>query len=155
MHVLAMRQRTGRDKVDIVAHSLGGIVARHYIKFKGGDRYINHLVCLGSPHHGVGYAALGPGIRIATLFRPHSRQLNQLNRPDETHGTVSYTNVWSTADYMELLPLGSGRLVGAFNYRINDVSHGGMVSDKRLFPAMKAGLMRPLDAVPGPELKIN
>jgi pimeloyl-ACP methyl ester carboxylesterase len=151
LHVMALRQRTGKDQIDIVAHSLGGVAARQYIKFHGGDKYIKHLVCLGSPHHGVGYAVLGPGITIATLFRPHSQQLNALNRPTETYGAVSYTNVWSTGDYMEILPFASGRQIGAFNYRIDGTTHGGMTTDPRIFPTVKESLLRPLAEVPGPE----
>lgn len=155
LHVMALRQRTGKDQVDIVAHSLGGVAARQFIKFRGGDRYVKHLVCLGSPHHGVGYAALGPGITIADLFRPHSEQLNALNRPAETYGAVSYTNVWSTGDYMEMLPFASGRLVGAFNFRIDGTPHSGMTTDSRIFPVVRDALLRPPGEAPGPEQHID
>jgi triacylglycerol lipase len=155
LHVMALRQRTGKDQIDIVAHSLGGVASRQYIKFHGGDKYVRHLVCLGSPHHGVGYAALGPGIDIATLFRPHSKQLDALNRPNEIYGQVDYTNVWSTGDYMEILPFASGRLVGAFNYRINGTTHSGMTTDPRIFPTIKESLLRPPGEDPGSERHIQ
>lgn len=155
VNVMALCRLTGRDQIDVVAHSLGGIAVRHYIKFKGGDKHIRHLVCLGSPHHGVGYAAFGPWIVVADLFRPHSEQLNELNRPQEAYGNVSYTCVWSTGDYMEMLPFASGRLVGAFNYSIHGTSHSGMTTDPRIFPVIKQGLERPLDAKPGAEQHIS
>ncbi|MDB5095651.1 MAG: hypothetical protein JWM80_72 [Cyanobacteria bacterium RYN_339] len=155
LHVMALRARTGKDQIDVVAHSLGGIATRQYIKFHGGDKYIKHLVCLGSPHHGVGYAALGPGIDIATLFRPHSQQLNDLNRPAEIFGQVAYTNVWSTSDYMEALPFASGRQIGAFNFRINGTTHSGMTTDPRIFPVIKESLLRPLAEAPGAERHIE
>lgn len=155
VNVMALRRKTGQDQIDVVAHSLGGIAVRHFIKFKGGDRYIRHLVCLGTPHHGVGFASLAPGLAIATLFRPHSRELNELNRPVEAFGAVSYTNVWSTGDYMEQLPFASGRMEYTFNYRTGGTTHSGMTTDPRLFPVVAEGLLRPLDAKPGAERSID
>jgi len=43
---------TNRAKVSIVAHSMGGLVAREYIKEFGGDS-INKLIMIGTPNHGV------------------------------------------------------------------------------------------------------
>lgn len=49
---------TGAQHVDIVAHSVGGIVARMYLgdkayrgKIYAGRRYVKRLVTLGTPHH--------------------------------------------------------------------------------------------------------
>jgi pimeloyl-ACP methyl ester carboxylesterase len=39
-------------KVDIVAHSMGGIIARIYVQSLGGDRRFQNLVMLGTPHRG-------------------------------------------------------------------------------------------------------
>ena len=155
MHAEALARSTGRDKIDVVAHSLGGLATRHYIKFRGGDKRIRRLVTLGTPHHGIGYALPGRWIKVAQLLSPHSSFLNRLNRPEEVHGEVEYTCIWSTKDYTQILPVASGRLRGAFNYRINGTSHAGMLSDQRLLPAIKAGLTR----LPGtpvlPEQKID
>jgi pimeloyl-ACP methyl ester carboxylesterase len=48
------KRRTGKGKVDIVAHSMGGLVARAYIQ---SDDYlsrddVDHLVMVGTPNHG-------------------------------------------------------------------------------------------------------
>jgi len=43
---------TEKEKVDIVAHSMGGLLAKEYIKENGKDK-INHLVFLGTPHLGA------------------------------------------------------------------------------------------------------
>src|SRR5680860_1913656 len=45
-----VKQITGRDKVDIIAHSMGGLVSRSYIE---GDNYqndIDQVIFLGTPH---------------------------------------------------------------------------------------------------------
>lgn len=155
MHVEALRRATGRQKIDVLAHSLGGLATRHYIKFGGGDQRIRRLVTLGTPHHGIGYALGGRWITVAKLLSPHSSFLNNLNRPAETHGDVLYSCVWSTKDYTQILPFASGRLKGAFNYRINGTSHSGMLQDPRLLPAIKEGLTRLPGLVPGDEIRID
>lgn len=47
-----VKYRTGRDKVDIVAHSMGGLVVRQYISLFGEDS-VNKLVILGTPNKGT------------------------------------------------------------------------------------------------------
>ncbi len=45
-------------KIDIIAHSMGGLVARSMIEKYNGAQYINKLITLGTPHHGSPLAAL-------------------------------------------------------------------------------------------------
>ena len=40
------------EKFHIIGHSMGGLVARHYIQGHGGDQRVKSLITLGSPHHG-------------------------------------------------------------------------------------------------------
>lgn len=51
--VEAVLKATNKDKAIIVAHSMGGLVSRYYIKFDGGDSKVQKLVTLGSPHYGA------------------------------------------------------------------------------------------------------
>lgn len=44
---------TGKDKVVIVSHSMGGLVSRNYIKNYGGSEKVHKLVTIGTPNHGV------------------------------------------------------------------------------------------------------
>lgn len=45
--------------IDIVAHSMGGIIALYYIKHLGGHERVRNLVLLGSPVRGTWLAWLG------------------------------------------------------------------------------------------------
>ena len=155
LHVMAIKNRTKQDKIDVVAHSLGGIVVRQYLKFHGGERHVRRLVCLGAPHHGVGFAAFGQFLTIAKLFAPHGEALNRLNRPDETHGEVQYTNLWSPSDWAEWAPYASGRLKGAFNYKVMKTPHADYPTDDRVFAVVKESLMRPLGDTPAGEPTIE
>lgn len=40
-------------RVDIVAHSMGGLVAREYIQTLNGDANVDQLITLGTPHNGA------------------------------------------------------------------------------------------------------
>jgi|YNPNPStandDraft_1061719.scaffolds.fasta_scaffold00192_21 pimeloyl-ACP methyl ester carboxylesterase len=60
--VARAREETGADTVDILAHSVGGTVARMYLgeqpylgQVYGGRRYVRTLVMLGTPHHSQEY----------------------------------------------------------------------------------------------------
>lgn len=50
VHVI--QERTGSDEVIIVAHSMGGLVARRYMQLFGSDK-VQQLITIGTPHHGV------------------------------------------------------------------------------------------------------
>lgn len=47
-----VKQKTGTDKVDIVAHSMGGLVAKQYINFYGSSS-VDKFIDIGTPHLGA------------------------------------------------------------------------------------------------------
>ena len=62
---------SGADRVILVAHSMGGLVARAYLRQHGAER-LAHLVTLGTPHHGTALAAFAPGRNAAQMCRSPS-----------------------------------------------------------------------------------
>lgn len=68
---------TGAEKVDLVAHSFGGLVARAYLAADGAAEKVDWLVTLGTPHHGMlkTFVALDRGIRMLGLGRAATRDL--------------------------------------------------------------------------------
>ncbi len=81
---------TGAPSVNIIAHSMGGLVARALIQndeFKSQTARINKLVTLGTPHKGISFQYL-PDILLANLpevsgeldqFNPHNQEKNLEN----------------------------------------------------------------------------
>ena len=55
---LALSEYTNGIKVDIVAHSMGGLVSRAMIEYNNGTQFANKLIALGTPHLGSPLAAL-------------------------------------------------------------------------------------------------
>ncbi|MDD5254061.1 MAG: alpha/beta fold hydrolase [Candidatus Nanoarchaeia archaeon] len=47
-----VKYRTGKSKVNIVAHSMGGLVSREYLK-KYGEDSVNKLILIGTPNNGI------------------------------------------------------------------------------------------------------
>ncbi len=47
------------QKLYVVAHSAGGLIARYYVQLLGGSHYCDALITLGTPHNGTWVAALG------------------------------------------------------------------------------------------------
>jgi triacylglycerol esterase/lipase EstA (alpha/beta hydrolase family) len=52
---------TGAPQVDIIGHSMGGVVGRYYVQLLGGDGTVANLVTLGSPHLGTDISEYGVG----------------------------------------------------------------------------------------------
>ena len=53
--------RTGAPQVDVIGHSMGGVVGRYYVQLLGGDGAVANLVTLGSPHLGTDVSEFGIG----------------------------------------------------------------------------------------------
>lgn len=64
--VEAICKETGSDKIVIVAHSMGGLVTRAYLRDHGGSR-IARAIMLGTPHHGTGVARFGVGLNCRQM----------------------------------------------------------------------------------------
>lgn len=57
-----VRAATGSEKVNMVGHSQGGVVARQFIRYNNGAAKVDHLVTLGATNNGttlIGIGALG------------------------------------------------------------------------------------------------
>lgn len=70
---------TRREKVHIVGHSLGGLVARYYIQSLGGEHRVSKCVTMGTPHNGT-LAAYLAAVPTARQMRPNSEFLQKLDR---------------------------------------------------------------------------
>lgn len=51
--IVQAKQASGSEKVDIIAHSMGGLLARSYIQGESYGDDVDQLITLGSPHQGA------------------------------------------------------------------------------------------------------
>lgn len=56
-----LQRATGADKIDVIAHSQGGLVTRYWIQQMGGHTEVERYVSLGSAHRGTKVAGFGIG----------------------------------------------------------------------------------------------
>lgn len=80
-HIEEICERTGSPQVDVVGHSLGGLIARYYVQRLGGDGRVRILVTLGTPHSGTRVAPLANAHPIVRQMRPGSAVIEELSRP--------------------------------------------------------------------------
>lgn len=117
-------QDTGHERVHVVGHSMGGLVARYLVQRMGGDRRIESLVTLGTPHGGTWWAHLLPTPLVRQL-RPGSPLLRELAEPAPGCRTP-VTAIYSDLDQM-LVPSRVGRCehpdLQARNVLVRGVGH--------------------------------
>jgi pimeloyl-ACP methyl ester carboxylesterase len=94
--VHTLREETRAERVHIVAHSVGGLIARYYVQRLGGDAHVHTLATLGTPHGGTLAAYLLPTPLIRQLA-PGSELLTELTEPAPGCRTRLLA-VWSDLD---------------------------------------------------------
>ncbi|WP_427383709.1 esterase/lipase family protein [Janibacter sp. G56] len=87
---------TGYERIHIVGHSLGGLIARYYVTRLGGDERVHTVVTLGTPHNGTYAAHLLP-TSIGRQMRPGSPLLRELAQPVPSCAT-RFISYWSDLD---------------------------------------------------------
>ena len=127
---------TSASKVDIIAHSMGSVSSRYYIRNLGGDAKVDAWVSLGGPNHGT-TTANDCGLLPCLEIRPGSQFLAALNLGDETPGAVRYGTWWSPVD-QTILPNSSVILTGASNTQTNAIGHLNLVTDLTVFTQVRA-----------------
>jgi len=123
-HIERICAQTGHDRVHVVGHSLGGLIARYHVQRQGGDRRVDSLVTLGTPHGGSVLAHALPTPLVRQL-RPGSPLLTELAEPVARCDT-RITAVYSDLDQL-VLPTSAGRCdhpdLGARNLLVRGVGH--------------------------------
>lgn len=89
---------TGYERIHIIGHSLGGLIARYYVTRLGGDERVHTLVTLGTPHGGT-YAAYAWPTRLVAQMRPDSGLIAELRKPVPDCRT-RFIAYWSDLDQL-------------------------------------------------------
>ncbi|MFJ9415723.1 esterase/lipase family protein [Streptomyces sp. NPDC101227] len=124
-HVEAVCARTGHRRVDIVGHSLGGLIARYYVQRLGGDARVRTLITLGTPHSGTRIAPLMSAHPIVRQMRPNSEVIAELSLPAPNCRT-RFIAFWSDADQV-MVPARTARIdhpdLLAQNVHVSGIGH--------------------------------
>lgn len=129
----AVVEMTGARGVMIIAHSMGGLVARAYLRKHSAAKVVRVLT-IGTPHHGSVEASFGMGASLAQL-RPGNPWLEALNR--QPLPPVPVVSLWSWHDSM-VVPQTSARLEGSVNVSLKGIGHNALLGDAGVFARVEA-----------------
>ncbi|MHA4870583.1 lipase family alpha/beta hydrolase [Duganella sp. PWIR1] len=115
-----LRRETGSAQVIILGHSMGGLVARAYLR-RYGDAHIARVITLGTPHHGTALAHFGPGSNAAQMRRD-SAWLNALAASEANTQRTLISSIYSVHDNI-IAPQDSSVLPGARNLVFGAIGH--------------------------------
>ncbi|MDT3398567.1 alpha/beta fold hydrolase [Streptomyces sp. B1866] len=147
-HVEEICARTGQARVDVVGHSLGGLIARYYVQRLGGDARVHTLVTLGTPHAGTRAAPLLSAHPLVRQMRPDSDVIAELRSPAPGCRT-RFVSFWSDADQW-MIPVETARVdhpdLTARDVRLTGIGHLALPVHR----AVAAGVREALDAADEP-----
>ncbi|WP_405553412.1 esterase/lipase family protein [Streptomyces sp. NBC_01171] len=143
-HVEEICERTGSAQVDIVGHSLGGLIARYYAQCLGGDVRVRTVVTLGTPHSGTRAIPLANAHPIVRQMRPDSPVIEELARPAPGCRT-RFVSFWSDLDSV-MAPLEAACVdhpdLEAHNIQVSGIGHLALP----VHPTVAAGIREALDS---------
>lgn len=136
---------SGRPRVVLVCHSMGGLAAREYLR-RHGSRRIAKLVTIASPHHGTVLANVGLGANARQMCRDCAF-LSALERGErERPPAIPVVSIYSPHDNL-VVPQETSRLAWAKNIALPGLGHVDILGSERLF----AVLLDELRGVGAPE----
>jgi triacylglycerol lipase len=128
---------TGSDRVVIVAHSMGGLATRAYLR-EHGMASIAKVVTLGTPHRGTGIAQFGLGVNCSQMrWSPEGEEglssewLRTLANAESERSRSLFVSIYSHHDNI-IAPQTSSQLSGAKNIELHGIGHVALASDHRV-----------------------
>ncbi len=121
-------------QVDLVAHSMGGVVSRVALEDPDIAARVRTVVTMGTPHIGTHLARLADTARIRAL-RPGSTLLERLARQVPWAGPPSMPRMvcfWSRSDTV-ILPAETSVVAGAEAIELEGITHTGFLLHPRAF----------------------
>lgn len=112
-------EETGYERIHVIGHSMGGLIARYYVTRLGGDQHVHTLVTLGTPHQGS-YLAYTWNNTLTRQLRPGSALMEELAGPVADCQT-RFIVYWSDLDQV-VVPQRNARL----EHEDLDVHHVGL-----------------------------
>lgn len=131
-------RKTGATKVDIIAHSMGSISSRYYLKNLGGTDRIDAWVSLAGPNHGTDAVEnQNCGTTPCREIIPGSAFLVALNAGDETPGPLVRYATWRSPCDGTIIPTESVILFGATNNLSACVVHFNFLTDQTVYQQVR------------------
>lgn len=140
--VATFRAATGAAQIDLVCHSMGGVVAGLYVNQMRGHESVRRMVTLGTPWHGTRVAYFGLRRQTRDLT-PDAPALPQARPP-----RVPLTSIWSTHDEI-VWPSRSSVVLGADHVDLTHIGHLDLTRHPRALRAVAEALATPVEQTEG------
>jgi len=126
------------NKIDIVGHSMGGLIGLYYIKKLSGHQFVRKMITLGTPHDGTWISLLGVatlGLISPSIWQliPDSFFLREL-KADPLPPEVEYHSIAGSHDFVS--PATRSRLQGSIHTEI-PCGHAGLANSSRVYRVLK------------------
>ncbi len=121
-------------RIDIVAHSMGGLIARCYVQQLGGERRVDRLITLGTPHGGTHAANFVPAALVRQLL-PGSPFIETLNS-QPAPAALQMTSIVAGRDLL-VQPVDSARCQFGDAIHFDEHGHLELLFSKGVFDAVK------------------
>jgi triacylglycerol lipase len=124
---------SGYERIHVIGHSLGGLIARYYVQRLGGDQRVHSLITLGTPHSGTLLARAGQALPLVRQLAPGSELLNELAEPATC--STRFVAFYSDLDHV-VVPSRNARIdhpdLSARNVAVRGVGHLSMPNNGRI-----------------------
>lgn len=140
--------QTPSQRIDIIGHSMGGLIGLYYVKKLGGHARVRKLIMMGTPLRGTwaalaGVMTLGLWSTSSWQLLPRSRFLDELAKGPIPPGVEVHT-IAAARDWV--VPLATTRLTGA-NAMTVPLGHSSLVVSEEVYRRLVAALRPPHEQV--------
>jgi pimeloyl-ACP methyl ester carboxylesterase len=119
--VEALCASSGQQQVIILAHSMGGLAARAFVRVHGSER-VAKLITLGTPHFGSTLANFAMGVNATQMQRAAPAWLHALADTETPALRACVVSIYSRQDNI-VAPQDSAHLPGASNVAVELIGH--------------------------------
>ncbi|MFC1708078.1 esterase/lipase family protein [Planctomycetota bacterium] len=123
-----LRRHVRGGRIDLVCHSLGGLVARVYLQQLGGARRVDHCITLCTPHAGT-YNSYWVPSRVGRELRPDSSLIARLQVTRTGANRVRFLSVVAGSDNVVIPRVFAGH---DDVIHMADVGHTGILFSPRV-----------------------
>ncbi len=126
--------QTPSQKIDIIGHSMGGLIGLYYVKKLGGHARVRKLIMMGTPVRGTwaalaGVVTLGLWSTSSWQLLPRSRFLDELAQGPIPPG-VEVSTIAAARDWV--VPLATTRLPGTSSMTV-PLGHSSLVVSEEVY----------------------
>lgn len=136
-----LRAGTSTLRIDIVAHSMGGLALRYHLRRRGGAATtVRRVVFLATPHLGTWSSLVAWGDGAKEMLPGSDFLMTLMDGRPVPHGIEALT-IRTPLD-LHILPRESAVIPGVKNVEICCPTHAGLLDDDEVFTEVEAFLRR-------------